>query len=121
MNNSTTVSLIFLSFIPMGVIVFGGWQLFSHYLFEVRLGAAAVEIVIFKRFVAFAIPFDEITRFDKLSFWEAAFSWGFNLVSRPFGPYVLLYRTRGFFRRVIVTPSDADAFCNALIAHRDAR
>jgi hypothetical protein len=120
MNNSTTASLIFLAFIPVGVIVwFGGSQLFSHYLVEVRLGAAAVEIVIFKRFVAFTIPFDEITIF--FSFWEAAFSRSFNLVSRPFGPYVLLYRTRGFFRRVIVTPSDADEFCDALIAHWDAR
>ena len=121
MNNSTTASLIFLALIPMGVIVFGGLQLFSRHLFEIRLGAAAVEVVLFKRFVAFAIPFDEITRFDKVSFWEAAFSWGFNLVSRPFGPYVLLYRARGIFRRVIVTPSDADEFCNALIAHWDAR
>lgn len=113
MNHPNPAPLIFLAMIPMGVVLFGGLQLFSHYLCEVRLGAAAVEFVILKRFVVWAIPRDEIMRFDKISFWEAAFTWAINLVNRPFGPYVLLHRDRGIFRKVIVTPRDADAFCNA--------
>jgi hypothetical protein len=121
MSNQTTSLLILLALLSMAAAVFGGQQLFCHYLFDVRLGSAAVEIVIFKRFVTFAIPYDEITRFDKVSFWEAAFSWGFNLVNRPFGTYVLLHRTRGFFRRIVVSPSRPDEFCDALIAHWNAR
>jgi hypothetical protein len=97
----------------MAVVFFWGVQLFYQYLFDVRLGATAVEFVVFKRFVVGAIPRDQINRFDKLSFWETAFSGGLGLWSRPFGPYVLLHRDRGFLRRIIVTPRDPDEFCNA--------
>jgi hypothetical protein len=100
----------------MGLTVFGSWQLLSHYLVDVRLGGTAVEIVIFKRFVALAIPYDEITRFDKLSFWESLFSAPFHLINRPFGTYVLLHRDGGLLRRLLVSPSDADEFCDALKA-----
>jgi len=111
MNHSNPAPFLFLAMVPMALSL----QLFYHYLFDVRLGATAVEFVIFKRFVVWAIPRDEITRFDKLSFLETAFA-GFCFPSRPFGPYVLLHRDRGFFWRVIVTPRDADEFCNAFRA-----
>jgi hypothetical protein len=113
--------LLFLAFLAMAAIVLGCWQLFCHYLYDVKLGAAAVEIVIFKRFVTFAIPYDEITRFDKVSFWQAAFSAPFHLVNRPFGTHVLLHRTGGFFRRILVSPSHADEFCNALLRNWGVR
>jgi hypothetical protein len=113
MNHSNPAPLIFLAMVPMAVVLFGGMQLFSHYLFEVRLGAAAVEFVILKRFVVWAIPRDEIIRFDKVSFWEGAFTPAFKAVNRPFGQYVLLHRDRGLIRRIIVSPKDADDFCNA--------
>jgi hypothetical protein len=110
MNHSNPAPLIFLAMIPMAEVFFGGMQLFSHYFFEVRLGAAAVEFVILKRFVIWAIPRDEIARFDR-SIWG-----GFgavNLVNRPFGPFVVIHRDRGIFREFVVTPRDADEFCNA--------
>jgi hypothetical protein len=113
MSHSNPAPLIFLAMIPMGLVLFGGMQLFSHYVFEVRLGAAAVEFVLLKRFVVWAIPRDEITRFDRISFWEVGFTCAFRLVNRPLGPYVLLHRDRGIFRKYIVSPRDADAFCNA--------
>ena len=113
MNTSSPGLIFLLVAIATSVAFFSSCQLLFHYLFDVRLGATAVEFVILKRFAVWAIPRDEIIRFDKVSFWEAAFSWGFNLVSRPFGPYVLLHRDRGLIRRVIVTPRDAEEFCNA--------
>ena len=35
-------------------------QFFFQYLYDVKLGAEAVEIVIFKRFVIHSIPYEEI-------------------------------------------------------------
>src|ERR1700743_3699652 len=110
MNHSNPAPLLFLAMIPMAAVFFGGLQLFSHYLFEVRLGVAAVEFVILKRFVVWAIPRDEIVRFDR-SIWGGFGA--FKLVNRPLGPFVVIHRDRGIFRKFIVTPRDADEFCNA--------
>jgi hypothetical protein len=52
--------------LPMAALLFGCQHLFCHHLFNVRLGSAAVEIASFKKFVTFAIAYDEITRFDKV-------------------------------------------------------
>jgi len=71
MNHSNPAPFLFLGMVPMALSL----QLFYHYLFDVRLGATAVEFVIFKRFVVWAIPRDEITRFDKLSFFGDCLRW----------------------------------------------
>jgi hypothetical protein len=80
------------------------------------LGAAAVEIVIFKRFVVFSIPYEEITAVETVSFIEAAFSFSLGWVNRPFGGRLLLHRKRGLFRRVLVTPSRPEEFQAEVIA-----
>jgi hypothetical protein len=113
MSHQSTALVIFLALLPVGAILVGCVQLFSHYLYDVRLGMDAVEFVLFKRFVTCTIPYGEITTFDKISLWQTA-GWNLNLANRPLGPFVLLHRTRGFFRRVVVTPRNADEFCNAL-------
>lgn len=108
MSHQSTALVIFLTLLPLGAILVGCAQTFSHYLYDVRLGMDAVEFVLFKRFVTCTIPYGEITTFDKISLWQTA-GWNLNLANRPLGPFVLL-RTRGFFRGVVVTPRNADEF-----------
>jgi hypothetical protein len=64
---------------------------------DVRLGAAAVEIVIFKRFVVFSIPYEEIAAVETVSFVEAVFSFSLGLVNRPLGRLLLLHRSEACF------------------------
>jgi hypothetical protein len=90
-------------------------QLFCPYFYDVKLGGAAVEIVIFKRFVVLRIPYDEIAAVERVSFMRAIFSFSLGLANRPFGEFILLHRTRGFFRRILVTPSRSDEFYDALL------
>jgi hypothetical protein len=42
------------------------------------------------------------------------FSFAFPLVNRPFGQAFIIYRNRGIFRRILVTPGDPEAFWNKL-------
>ena len=92
-------------------------QLVFQYLYDVKLGAAAVEIVIFKRSVVSSIPYEEIAACERVSVLKAIFSFSFGLVNRPFIGFVLLHRRRGFFwRRILVTPSCPNEFCNEVTA-----
>jgi len=86
-----------------------------QYVYDVRLGAAAVEIIIFKRLVILSIPYEEIVGVERVSFVQAIFSFALGLVNRPFGEYFLLRRTRGIFRRILVTPNRSDEFYNTLM------
>jgi hypothetical protein len=107
--------LLFFAFALLAGTLLVCQQLFCHYFYDVKLGAAAVEIVIFKRFVVFSVPYKEIARFERVSFVQAIFSFALGLVNRPFGEYILLHRTRGFFRRILVTPGRSDEFYKALL------
>src|ERR1700722_8769079 len=108
MDHSNPAPVIFLAAIPMALVL----NFLYPYLCDVRLGATDVEFVALKRIVVWAIPRDQIIRFDKLSFWEASFT-GFHIPTRLFGQRVLLTRDRGLIRRISVTPRDAEQFCNA--------
>ena len=97
-------------------------QLRFQYLYDVKLGAAAVEIVIFKRFVVLSIPYEEIAACERISVLKAIFSFSFGLVNRPFTGFVLLHRRRGFFRRrILVTPNCPNEFCNEVTARLQPR
>ena len=111
----TTPLSFFLTLCSFASTLFVVWQLVLRYLYDVKLGTAAVEIVVFKRFVIFSIPYEEVATLQRISFVEAIFSFAFGLVNRPFGGYVLLHRNRGLFRKILVTPGRSDEFCSALL------
>jgi hypothetical protein len=113
--------LLFVAFFVAAAAFLGLVQLFYHYLYDVRLGATAVEIAVFKRFVIFSVPYEEIAAAEKLSFVEAAFTFSLGLLNRPFGGRVLLHRNRGFFRRILVTPSRSEEFRAEVIARARRR
>ena len=93
--------------------------LFYHYTYDVRLGSAGVELIVFKRFVVFSIPYGELGRVERGSIGNRMFSFAFSLVNRPCGKAFVLYRNRGFLlRRILVTPGDPDAFWNGLTQPR---
>ena len=91
-------------------------QLVFQYLYDVRLGAAAVEIVVFKRFVILSIPYEEIAECERISLLKAIFSFSRGFVNRPFTGFVLLHRKRDLLgRRILVTPSRPNEFCGQVI------
>lgn len=109
-------SQFFLGFFPVVVAVLVVTQFLFQYVYDVGLGAAAVEIVIFKRFVVFSIPYEEIEACASVSRLEVTFILALVLVSRPFGGCVLLRRNRGFIRRIVVTPGRPEEFRAEVIA-----
>jgi hypothetical protein len=68
MDHSNPAPVIFLAAISMALVL----NFLYPYLCDVRLGATNVEFVMFKSIVVWAIPRDEIIRFDKVSFLEGA-------------------------------------------------
>jgi hypothetical protein len=113
--------LPFLVFFLGAAVLLVFQQFFFQYLYDVRLAAAAVEIAIFKRFVVFSIPYEEISAVETVSFVEAVFSFSLGLVNRPFGGLLLLHRKRGLFRRVLVSPSRSEEFRAEVIARARRR
>jgi hypothetical protein len=115
-NNQTSAPLwLFFAFPLLAGILLICQQLLFHYVYDVELRAAAVEIVVFKRLVILSIPYGDIVRVERVSFMQAIFSFALGLVNRPFGQYFLVHRTRGLFRRILVTPSGSDEFYNTLM------
>ena len=115
-NNQTSAPLwLFFAFLLLAGILLACQQRLFHYIYDVQLGAAAVEIVVFKRLVVFSIPYEDIVRVERVSFVQAMFSFTLGLVNRPFAQYFIIHRTRGVFRRILVTPSGSDEFYDALM------
>ena len=114
MNPSVLPFLVF--FLGAGAL-FVCQQLFFQHLYDVKLGAAAVEIVVFKRFVILSVRYEEIAKCERISLLKALFSFSSGFVNRPFTGFVLLHRKQGLFRRrILVTPSRPNEFCNEVIA-----
>ena len=115
-NSTTSAPALFFFAIPLlAGIMFLCAQLLLHYIYDVRLGATAVEIVMFKWLVVFSIPYEDLAGVQRVSFVEAIFSFGLGFVNRPFGKFFILHRSRGLSRRILVTPSDSDTFYNKLM------
>ncbi|MEI9997340.1 MAG: hypothetical protein WDM91_22285 [Rhizomicrobium sp.] len=91
------------------VIVFGGTQLAAKYVIEYRIADDSLQYFLFGlRF--WTCPFDDILDIKRVSFFGTFIVIGLNLMSRPFGPYVLLRRRRGCFKLVLLTPPNAESF-----------
>ena len=76
----------------------------------------AVELIVFGRFRVWKAFFDEISDIEVVSLARAMFSSTLHLVTKPFGPYVILRKNRGLFQSILITPEDAEVFVGIIKA-----
>jgi hypothetical protein len=91
------------------VIVFGGAQLAGKYVVKYRITDDSLQYFWFG-LNFWTCPFEDIVDIKIVSFFGVLFAFALNLMCRPFGPYVLLRRRRGRFKRVLLTPPNAQDF-----------
>ncbi|WP_284321699.1 hypothetical protein [Dyella acidisoli] len=88
-----------------------------RFVYDYRVKNHSIEIVLFRALPIYRIPVDNIDLIQKsswlgLGIGGAALRFG----NRIFGTCVLVRRRSGLFRRIVITPEDADKFINDVIA-----
>lgn len=79
--------------------------------YSYRVENRAVEIVLFHTLPVYRVPVDDIDRIQKASWGELGIGDVIlRLGNRLGGQCVLIQRRTGRFRRIVVTPNDADGF-----------
>lgn len=101
------VPLVALSVLAM--IFLGSVQLSAKYTVEYRIADDSLQYFLFGLRL-WTCPFTDILDIQIVSFLGTFIGFGLNLMSRPFGPYVLLRRRRGRFKSVLLTPPNAKIF-----------
>jgi hypothetical protein len=93
----------------LAVIFFGGVQLLSKYAVKYRIADDSLQYFLYGLRV-WKCPIEDIVEIKIVSLFGIFIGWGLNLISRPFGPYVLLRRRHGRFKKVLLTPPNAEDF-----------
>jgi hypothetical protein len=98
--------------IALLVLVIGSFQMFGEYLYDYNLSDTAVEFLVFRKIKVWSVPFNEITAIEPAS-WKDFFSlkrMPFGFVSHPLGKFILIKRSKGIFKHIIVTPNNQNEF-----------
>jgi hypothetical protein len=81
------------------------------FLYDCRVKGQSIEIVLFRRLPVYRLRIAKIESIAKLSRRELAIKGSaLGLGNRPFGEFVLVTKRKAPFRRLVLTPADADAF-----------
>jgi hypothetical protein len=98
-------------------IVFCAMAYILRFVYDYRVKNNSIEFVLFRALPFYRIPVDNIDSIQKTS-WLRLGIGGFTLRfgNRVFGTCVLVHKQRGLFRRIVITPEDADKFVNDVIA-----
>lgn len=95
-----------------------------RFVYDYRVKNHSIEFMLFRALPVYRIPVDNIDSIQKTS-WLRLGIGGMTLRfgNRVFGTCVLVHRRSGLFRRIVITPKDADKFVNDVIAaqHKDSR
>lgn len=83
------------------------------WLYDCRVQGQNIEIVLFRILPIYRLRLTNVASVAKLSRKELAIKGStLGLGNRPFGEFVLVTKRKGPFRRLVLTPADADAFIN---------
>ncbi len=83
------------------------------WLYDCRVQGKSIEIVLFRMLPIYRLRLANVASVAKLSRKELAIKGAtLGLGNRPFGEFVLVTKRKGPFRRLVLTPADADAFVN---------
>lgn len=84
------------------------------WLYDCRVHEQNIEIVLFRKLPIYRLRMTNIATVAKLTRKELAIKGAqggtLGLGNRPFGEFVLVTKRKGPFRRIVLTPADADAF-----------
>jgi hypothetical protein len=94
------------------VMVFG-----LRFLYDYRVHNHAIEVVLFHLLPVYRIPIANIESIQKASWSELGIGGStLRLGNRVFGQGVLIRSRSGWFRRVVISPEDADRFISRVAA-----
>ncbi len=93
-------------------------QTLGPYVVQYRIRSDRIEFVILGALSLGHIRLRDITDIRKVPFLEALSFAGLSLQTRPFGPWVVISRNRGLFRRVLITPANPGEFIATVTRNR---
>jgi hypothetical protein len=111
MNLNLAVSIL-------GAVVVLCAMVFSlRFIYDYRVKNHSIEIVLLRAVPIYRIPVDKIESIQETP-WSSLGVGGTTLRfgNRIFGPCVLVRRRNGLFRRIVITPADADKFVEEVIS-----
>ncbi|MGO9134505.1 MAG: hypothetical protein ACLP8A_10730 [Methylovirgula sp.] len=102
------------------IAVFILWSVVGlRLLYDYRINGEAIEVRLFHRLPICRVPIADISEVSKTSWRQLGMDTvALRFGNRVFGPCVLIQKSKGKFRRVVITPADADAFIDAVKAER---
>lgn len=84
------------------------------WLYDCRVQGQSIDIVLFRKLPIYRLRLTNVASVAKVSRKELAIKGAqggtLGLGNRPFGDYVLVTKRKGPFRRIVLTPVDADEF-----------
>ena len=96
------------------VLVFVAVLYGLRFLYGYRVQSGAIEIVLFQALPIYRLPVEQIEVIRKVS-WNKTGS-AIRLGNRLTRECVLIQKREGWFRRIVITPSDADEFISQVVA-----
>ncbi len=96
------------------------FQIFDRYFFNYRIVKDSIQFVLFGKIPMIHIQLADIAEMRKVSFMEATFQKGIEGLfvlrcgNRLWGQIVLIRRKKGIFKRVLITPDNADEFISKI-------
>ena len=86
-------------------------------LYDYRINDETIEVRLFHLLPICRVPIADISDVSKTSWRQLGMDTvALRFGNRVFGPCVLIQKNKGRFRRVVITPADADAFIDAVKA-----
>jgi hypothetical protein len=86
------------------------------WLYDCRVQGQSIEIVLFRKVPIYRLRLTHVASVAKVTRRELAIKAAqgatLGLGNRPFGEFVLVTKRKGPFRRIVLTPPDAEAFVN---------
>lgn len=114
---SADVAITLAAAVVAAIVVIGAITALP-WLYDCRLAGPRIEVVLFRLWPVYRLPISNVESVAKVSRREVSLDRGgaLRLGNRPFGPCVLVIKRKGLFRRLVLTPADADAFIDAVNA-----
>ncbi len=103
-----TMIAIVIAGLVLVTIVLGASQFLGPRCGKYRLSDDAIEFVMFGKLRVWRSYFADISDIRPVSFGTLFVYPALHLMNRPFGQYVLIFRRRGVFRWVLITPDQPE-------------
>jgi hypothetical protein len=117
-NKMINIIASFLFLILFVTIVF---QYTARYVYNYRVNDSGIKIVVLGTLPIIRMPFSDIIEIRKISLKEALLANEFSTLrfgNRILGDIVLIRKSKGLFKTIIITPDNSEMFINDVNQHR---